>query len=421
MSRVSNARALGPWLVVFYDEDHKRGHFEKVVFGRRAQNATRSACPSMSSAVDRGSSTRLSLRLRGNATAVQQMEAACALAFEEANSLRASARRCLQHHDLQHCAMPFVRIDTAAELKRFGQTWPPQIDAAFARPPVCRDAPATTRRATGAKLLAIPKTGTESMEKLLNIVPHGSRCTGSKNHRPAVSCADFTRDSRTPVLSVIRAHEERLFSFFGFCVHGWRSELPSPIVLCELAVRLLEAQHEAAAATTGGEAARDAARVAAVSDAFERWLLFAFSRLNAAWVARAPVPFGVATRGYEFTSWDSHTFIVQPYTWWLRDAHGDLSARWLLRTDNLSADWERVGRCALGRPLASVRENAGKASTNGSRLASKWFSSSSSTTRRDRGPLRAAAFLTPLAKAVLSLNFRADRVLFGRYLHSGPP
>jgi len=79
------------------------------------------------------------------------------------------------------------------------------------------------------------KTGGEFVEKTFGLM---------KNHRPAAERqrrGDFDRQ-KALVVTVVRNPLERLVSWFRFCIHGHRTHLPKPRIICTAAIQAFD-QH----------------------------------------------------------------------------------------------------------------------------------------------------------------------------------
>lgn len=139
------------------------------------------------------------------------------------------------------------------------------------------------------QFLHIPKTGGESLEHTLQI---------RKNHetwweRRAWYAGNQTKKGLS--ITIIRNPFDRMYSWFKFCLHGWKRHLPGPPEQCLKAHHVIHS-HEGLHNLT------------CVSKAFELWVenMFIVPKFNHPWITLPAHDFigGITPRSFEHYSED---------------------------------------------------------------------------------------------------------------------
>jgi len=178
----------------------------------------------------------------------------------------------------------------------------------------------------------IPKTGGESFEAAFHL---------QKNHNLADARHDNffngngTKREDVFVISVIRNPFSRTWSWFRFCVHGWRGDLPTPADECTAALRLvLDLQNKGKLKESN------------VREAFSNWVNLLDKNEHNAFHGR----------GYSWKLWT-------PMSEWLVDkGTNTIVPDYMIRFETYHQDWDDLCEClGLHIPLPHENDSGGDA------------------------------------------------------------
>eukprot|EP00316_Scyphosphaera_apsteinii_P011618 CAMPEP_0119320088 /NCGR_PEP_ID=MMETSP1333-20130426/51379_1 /TAXON_ID=418940 /ORGANISM="Scyphosphaera apsteinii, Strain RCC1455" /LENGTH=422 /DNA_ID=CAMNT_0007326699 /DNA_START=129 /DNA_END=1394 /DNA_ORIENTATION=+ len=314
---------------------------------------------------------------------------------------RALAHYCLRNHSESNCLTLFTQLSEDINTT----AWQAAARTAFQWPSQCQQKEVTYHAVLSAHQLnrkmisdydrrhevlfvRIPKAGGEFIiAALTHGVPNGGESFFM--HVPArVSWTRFPNSgkNRHTMISIVRDPFERTFSWFAFCLQGMQAAvILRPRRICQAAQRLYLREKRAIRASCDVNAAHVSDpsapspsvkqcpcacsfgdkrlqivvercwQVECLRNAFEVWLFLIFSDLEGS----APSSLSEETQqnGKKIFGKPQSWWISKSQTWWLADKSGRLAPTYLLRTESLSDDWDRVGRCALGICVASVEVN----------------------------------------------------------------
>jgi hypothetical protein len=218
------------------------------------------------------------------------------------------------------------------------------------------------------QFLHIPKTGGESLEDTLNI---------HKSHDTWWQRREWYTENKTRhglSITIIRNPFDRMYSWFKFCLHGWKRHLPGPPEQCLKAHTVIHS-HEGLHNLT------------CVSLAFEEWIqnIFLDPNLSHPWITLS-----------------AHEFLggITP-----------LHVDYIIRFEHYSEDYEILAH-ALGRNASLVHDNGSSSNDRGQLNGHNKYNL---TYDKQVGEILQASYrdvYTDVAKNIVELHFASDLITF---------